>query len=633
MLRSNFESVALEYQILDPGKYIPLADRAYRSNWRLLPMEKSAGENRYEVQVPSDAQLHRRLIRYRFKLNEASGNSVFHPPQASSDPNYAYFVYDAIPAWKAAIEPGSNDPGRSEAKNFSSAVMSQVQTYFLIAKQKEVENATWHERSSDKEYRYTGALVANGRVYDHVRFRARGGVWRHAMGKNMWKFDFQKSNRLQPFDDYGRPYKSSWGKLNLRACIQQGDYGRRGEQGMYEAVGFRLFNLVGVDSPRTHWISLRIIDATEEQPADQYQGDFWGLYLAIENEDGRFLEEHALPDGNVYKMMFGQGELANQGRGQPSDGSDLRQLISAYRSNISESWWRKNVDLPRYYSYRSIVEAIHHYDISDGKNYTFYRNPRTSQWCVIPWDIDLSWGDHMYGGGHEPFMRILSRPGFRLEYQNRLREIRDLLFNPDETGRLIDECASIIWRSRGSSLVDADRAKWDFHPIMESRYVLRGKAEQGLFYQSARTRDFAGMVKQMKDYITRRANFIDRSLIADKAIPETPSISYSGAEKYPIDAISFTSTPFAGAGQFAAIKWRVAQVGPHPDLASSPAQPGHYEITPTWESPELVSFQDKFDLPPKILKPAQTYRARVRLKDDSGRWSHWSAPLQFTTAR
>jgi hypothetical protein len=42
-------------------------------------------------------------------------------------------------------------------------------------------------------------------------------------------------------DDYGLAYPVPWGQVNLRTCIQQGDYGHRGEQGLFEAVGFRLF--------------------------------------------------------------------------------------------------------------------------------------------------------------------------------------------------------------------------------------------------------------------------------------------------------------------------------------------------------------------------------------------------------
>jgi hypothetical protein len=631
------KTATLEYQIVEPGDYIALDDSRYRATWQTLPMEKVAGtDSEFKAQVPATVQTHRRLIRYRLKVAGTDRNSLSLPADGDTEPNFAYFVFNGVPAWRGAIQPRSGDPKRGEAVEFGTNVMGQVQVYFLLGKAREIENATWYERSYEKDYKYTGTFVAGGKVYDHIRYRNRGGVWRYAMGKNMWKIDFNKGHKFQARDDYGQKYRSKWTKLNLRSCIQQGDYGRRGEQGMYESVGFRLFNLAGVDAPRTHWVTLRIVDAKEETPADQYKGDFWGLYLAIENEDGHFLEEHGLPDGNLYKMMFGQGELSNQGAGQVTNRSDIARFTgSLNRRNQTDAWWRTNVNLSLYYSYRSIVEAIHHYDISDGKNYDFYLNPKTGQWHVIPWDIDLTWGDHMYGGGIDPFQRpILSRPAFLLEYQNRLREIRDLLFNPDETGRLIDECAAIISRPRGTpSLVDADRAKWDYHPIMVSRHVQRDKAGQGLFYGGSRTGDFAGMVRQMKSYVKTRCDYIDRSLINDSSIPSTPTVTYTGKPGFPPNALSFACSGFNSpdkAVQFGALKWRIGEIDLPQKFTENPKPPGHYEITTVWESAELDRFKESMTLPTERVKPGHTYRIRARMKDQAGRWSHWSAPVQFT---
>lgn len=617
----------LQYQVVEPGAYVPLAAPEYRSRWMTIPMTTNA-EARGELvaELPETIQTHRRLIRYRLRLTTTNGTAAF-PAKDDPVPNLAYFVYDGVPGWRGAIEPKSGDPKRAEPVQFGPEVMSQVQSYFLIGSKKDVENATWYRQSFDKDYPYTGTFVANGKVYDHVRFRARGGVWRYAMGKNMWKVDFNKGHRFAAQDDYGRKYKTKWSKLNLRACIQQGDYGRRGEQGMYEAVGFRLFNLAGADAPRTHWASLRIVDEKDENPADQFKGDFWGLYLAIENEDGHFLSEHGLPDGNIYKMMFGRGELSNQGTNQPSNGSDLNEFLGGLygQKSASEKWWRATVDLPRYYSYRSILEAIHHYDIGDGKNYDFYRNPQTGKWCVIPWDIDLTWGDHMYGNKAEPFYHpVLSQPALRLEYENRLREIRDLLFNPEEAGRLIDECAAVISRPNGPSIADADRAKWDYHPIMASRYSMRGKAGQGLFYAAARTHDFPGMVQQMKEYVKKRSAYIDNSLIKDTAIPETPSISPTGT------GLTFKASPFKGQAKFAAMKWRVGEIA---SASKERQEPGRYEITPVWESPESPTFADSILVPAEKVLPGHVYRVRVRMKDDTGRWSHWSDAVQFVAGK
>ena len=53
-----------------------------------------------------------------------------------------------------------------------------------------------------------------------------------------------------------------------------------------------------------------------------------------------------------------------------------------------------------------------------------------------------------------------------------------------------------------------------------------------------------------------------------------------------------------------------------------------YEITPTWQSDELAKVEP-VTLPPNVAKAGHTYRARVRMKDATGRWSHWSVPVEF----
>jgi hypothetical protein len=91
----------------------------------------------------------------------------------------------------------------------------------------------------------------------------------------------------------------------------------------------------------------------------------------------------------------------------------------------------------------------------------------------------------MCGRGDEPFYRagVLSKPSLKQQYQERLAELRDLLFNPEQTGWLIDEYAAMISDPGGRpSIVDADRAKWDYNPIEEFSQVLPMKAGVGQFY-------------------------------------------------------------------------------------------------------------------------------------------------------
>ena len=60
-----------------------------------------------------------------------------------------------------------------------------------------------------------------------------------------------------------------------------------------------------------------------------------------------------------------------------------------------------------------------------------------------------------------------------------------------------------------------------------------------------------------------------------------------------------------------------------------PTEPRKYEITPVWESGELNTFQSDVTLPSNAAKVGHTYRVRACVKDNAGRWSHWSRPIEF----
>lgn len=640
-------SMTLQYQVVNPGNYIELTNSVYETSWVSLPMNDTgaggdvlAGDSVYSAQIPGTVQMHRRLVRYRIVATDTGGRSIRAPYLDDPTPNFAYFVYDGVPAWTGSMR-GNGSPNIT----FTTNEMRRLPVYHLISKRSLVEEATWTSQYGGDIYRWQGTLIYDGQVYDHIRFRMRGGVWRYAMGKNMWKFDFNRGHDFQARDNYGNPYGQKWAKLNFSAIIQQGDYDHRGEQGMFESVGFRLFNLAGLEAPNTHWVQFRIIDdVAEANPNNQYEGDFWGLYLAIEQEDGRFLDEHDLPDGNLYKMEGGTGELNNQGPLAATDKSDLNTFLNTYRNtNPSDAWWRTNFNLPKYYNYQAIVQGIHHYDICYQKNYFYYLNPDTSLWSVHSWDLDLTWADNMFDagcGGTDEFKdRVLNRPAFNLEYRNRVRELRDLLFNTDQAFQLIDEYAHIVRGTNfAASILEADRSMWDFNPVMVNGNIVNtGKAGQGRYYQfpqesstNASLRgSFSATVQIMKNYIVRRSAVLD-GLAADGQIPQRPTVTSLSPTNFPVTQLRFRASNFSGNGAFAAMKWRIAEVSVPGTPAYNPNGPHHYEIEADWESDEITTFTSDISIPSGIAKVDHTYRVRVKFKDSAGRWSNWSLPVQFT---
>lgn len=649
-------SVYIEYQLVAPGNYIRRDQPAYQTGWVRIAMnddgvhpDAEAGDSIFSVEIPASVQQHRHLIRYRILAEDSMGALIQVPYPDDPGSNFAWFCHDGAPAWTGAIRPGV--PGTiGETFEVSREEMNRLPIYHLIAHRQDVEDATWRDRSRGDRYHWIGTLVYKDQVYDHIRFRPRGGVWRYAMGKNMWKFDFHRNNRFQADDNWGRPFSTRWDKLNLGASIQQGDYLHRGEHGMFESVGFRLFQMAGVPSMNTAFVQFRIVSDPEEKSAsDAWRGDFWGLYLAIEQPDGQFLEENDLPDGNFYKMEGGFGEANNVGRLGPTDASDLRNFINTYNgSQLSTDWWRQNLDLDSYYGYQTIVQAIHHYDIADGKNYYYYRNPESNRWTVIPWDLDLTWADNMYRsgrqGGDEPFKsRVLDNfstsgrhPTIGREFRNRVREIRDLLWNNDETWRLIDETARLLRGSEVRNILDADRAQWDYNPIMVSGLVNSGKAGYGRYYESGvGGRTFDGMLNKMKQYVVYRASepgFSLDSIAMEPGIPETPAITYDGPPDHPIDQLIFQTVLPVGNSQLAGIRWRIAEVTRPDHPAHDPTLPDPYEIDPIWDSGWITTDAITTHIPRSSLRVGHLYRVRARTLDAIGRASHWSAPIEFTTS-
>ena len=339
-------------------------------------------------------------------------------------------MYGDTPSWT-----GSAQPGVEPEVTYSGELLDSIATYHLITTERShvdsqfIPGSTLQSGYTGSEYLWQGTLVYEGEVYDHIGFRARGGVWRYAMGKNMWKFDFNESHEFQAHDNYGNEYETEWDKLNLGAVIQQGNIGGRGEQGLFESTGFKLFDLAGIPSSATNYVSFRVITDADENGTDQYSSDYQGLYLAVEQVDSSYLDARDLADGNLYKMEANTGvggiggELKNQGDyPQPSDSSDLIDFINAYdNSNPSAAWWEQNVNLEAYYTYRAVSQSIHHYDQHAGKNYYFYNNPDTGLWEILPWDLDLTWS--LEGNINDAWNRdLLDYPEFELGYQNHMRE-------------------------------------------------------------------------------------------------------------------------------------------------------------------------------------------------------------------
>ncbi len=663
--------VRLLYQTVDPGAYIPIIfpnmsrNEAYDdpANWQELPMhddgadgDAAAGDDIFSVRMPASLQRHRRLIRYRIALEDAVGLDLTVPYPDDPQPNFAYFCYDGVPAWTGAIDPTSSNPALATPVTYDETVMRSLPVYHLISRAEDVTNCQYNPGYDNGVYRFAGTLVYDGVVYDHVRYRVRGKYSTFLWGKNKWKFNFHRGHRFQARDNHGRKYRKKWDKISVGtgACpwwqYPHVPFGspqwNRGTGGMVmnETLAFTFHNLTGALASHTNYFHFRVIDDEDEFGATQYDGDFWGLYFTIEQADSRFLEERGLPDGNVYKMD-GAPSKWNQGPTQTASNSDINDMTSSssgYNRQPPQpfAWWEEHVDLPGYYDYDAAGLAVNNSDRRPQHNCLMYHNAETDAWTMLPWDLDLTfeWGTHYTDWEH--FSYALTYEAYDTANRNRAREVADLLFNGEQASLVVDEMASFIWNSDGSpSFVQANRAMWDYHPRKDSK---------GWFYKHneyLETRDFAGLVKYYKRYLTP-ASFFDpqypqysyggHALSAhaeDSDIPHDPSIQGTGDAGYPVDGLTFRAGPFEdpnGSNTFGAMKWRIGEVSPPGEPPFAPGRPARYEIQTIWESDEFTAYEPDVTIPWWAVRIGHTYRVRVRMMDVTDRWSHWSQPIEFT---
>ena len=627
----------LQVQVVSPGSYIRKTDATFQSKWRDLPMEKH-GDN-FVASIPADFQKHRTLIRYRVKLS-FQGNNTFLPAATNVVPNFSYFVYDGLPAWKGASEP------RAAPLTFSSEFLATLQTYHLIADERDVRRSQWDHAANRQPF--FGTFVYNGRVYDHIQFHNRGQASTYVAGKNKWaiKFNPGQSLNVGALNNHGHPYAHKWSSLNLNPCASAWAPVNRGMAGMDEALSYRVYQLAGVPSPDTFWIHFRVIDSAEETPANQYNGDLWGLYLAIQEKNGTWLKENSLPDGNIVSPESGI-------KYQAKTGPDLQRNYMPGRSQSrrqSEQGWNDSLDLPAYYSFHAVNRYVANIDLRPDGNFYLYHRP-DGRWVVLPHDLDMMLIPKHHQPGYVPQSACLNVPALRLQYQNRAREILDLLAsdpspNGGQIGQLVAELSrKLTPPGHQRNWPELDEAMWNHHPRTHHRgqfYITPyGDHRMGGHWErTLETPDFAGFCKYILEFCTntRRGRFRPNDgnqhgygyeylayEARDSLIPDRPSIQTRDNKTFTISEFSSKS-----GGAFAAIEWRVAEISAPGLTGYGLGQPYRYEIEPGWSTESTISSKE-LQLPADATSSNRTYRVRARYKDAEGRCSHWSQPLQFAT--
>jgi len=603
---NNFQNplleVSFEYQLVNPGNYISRSDSIYNIDWTSLSMNDSGNDGDlvpndgiFSITMPSNFQTNRRLIRYRIKVN----NKIF-PDLAFDEANFSYFTYNL------------HTPVNGNNINN----LEPLQTFFFISK-----NANSN---------YTGTVVTDDEVYDHVDV-SRSNYYSNP--RRNYRINFNDGRPVLVKDDYGIPYKVRRDRLHFSGT----DMMDKSSHGLTESIIFKIFELNNAAASYADYSHLRFIDNAD--PDKDYEGIHVIRDYTRNNKDLNqdFLKLRNLPDANVYGYRFPfailyPGELAPFGHlnsifnSWNDEWDDLSDGCSSCDlPTPSQEFLETNIDLDNHYGFMISQEFIanNETNYAGQHNYYDYYNPVSEKWIVFPDDFNATFGTPRDEDGYAlrsefdptedvrgPFKNaILTYKPLSIEFENRLRSGLDLLLNDNQGFFLIDnETKKIYTPDDGLSWTDADKSKWN---------------------QSYN--DYSEVIQDYKNFFIARSAHLSATYGSSK-MPNKPTINYTGPNDFPLNQLTFSNSSFQdpqGNNTFASLEWRIGEW-------SDPSNPIYqnipkdiYEITPVWQSSEISNFSDSFTISGVNLKAGRTYRVRVRYKDNTGRKSRWSDPIEF----
>lgn len=633
---SGSVSVKLEYQTMNAGNYIRKSSSAYSNlaNWAVINMlddgagiDSVANNGVYSAIIPANVQQHRKLVRYRIRIETSNGFNELFPRQEHKESNYAYYVYN----------------GQNSFNGYSFNQLSELQSIQLIATGNHVNEYITSTNYAANDYPGEGTLVYNGKVYDHIGFRARGKGSRHFRLKKNLKFDLNSEHRIKVENDWGEDYDEERSKLSLSGTWVND----ANSHGLTESLIYKIAELSGGFNKMADYCQFRIVDNSTE---NGNAGDFWGIYLIMEDWGGDMLAEHNMPDGNIYSY---KGWLqSHEGADGPYGANN--SIYSSWNSNLgnsqdgcsscavptqSQSFYQNNIHFDYYFADWVMNEITGNGETNYPGQHSFreYYDPEAQRWIPQCGDYDESFG--MAHGSKvvqnrtesltsrearqplEP--QVSSHSSILIQFRNHLTSTLDLLFNTEQQDHLINSETAKIYNSSGNNWTDLDYSRW-------------GGQQDGRGYTMNYSNYQNDVVNWYDDWFFARESYLRNTAFDDNNVPNRPTISYTGASSKALDQLSFSSSSFSdpqGNNTFAAQEWRVGEwSNPNNPTYTNNEEP-KYEIETVWTSGELSSASSNFTIPAEAgLKEDRTYKIRMRYKDNTGRWSRWSSASTIVPA-
>jgi hypothetical protein len=160
-------------------------------------------------------------------------------------------------------------------------------------------------------------------------------------------------------------------------------------------------------------------------------GDYFGLYAAMEHPNADFLDRNGLdPDGNLYKAVDSREESNprvpedfTEETNEDGNTADLTSFINTMHSTAAGSlvsFFRQRVEEDSVIDYQAAQVLINNSDYPH-KNHFLYHDLTKDRWMVTSWDLDLSFGKIWDGSYMGVLNDKMHNPGITPWYTTNVR--------------------------------------------------------------------------------------------------------------------------------------------------------------------------------------------------------------------
>ena len=252
--------------------------------------------------------------------------------------------------------------------------VSPVLVYNLFMEASDIR--ALHERSRSNDT-VPVTLVHQGEVFDHLKMRIRGAYAR-TWPKKAYKIFFHRDQLFR-----GRS------RVNLNS-------GWRDPAMVREVLAYKVYDDAGGLSLESRMVRVDL------------NGEFWGLFVEVEQPDKRYLEKRGLKNASLYKadspnnrsderFFESINEYPHHYRKETKESLPFDDLETFCRTLASgdrngELWADPTVRL-RFLNYLCATTIVQNWDGFNKNHYIGFEDGDPNKWFLLPWDLDRTLGD------------------------------------------------------------------------------------------------------------------------------------------------------------------------------------------------------------------------------------------------